>query len=94
MEDEKQRLIMRAGSLEAKQLFVKAAECYLGAGEERKAAEAYEKGCAYGKAIALFSKLGRKEDAERCEKKRDGASTGGSWLDVQAEFQKDAGNPY
>jgi hypothetical protein len=94
MENEKQDLILRAAALEGKQLFVKAAELYLQAGEEGRAAQAYEKGCAYDKAIALFLKMGKKEDAARCGKMRDAASTGGSWMDMQADFQKDAGNPY
>ena len=38
--------------------------------------------------------LGKKDDAARCRKKRDADSTGGTWQDIQAEFQKDAGNPY
>ena len=33
-------------------------------------------------------------DVMRCRKLRDAASTGGTWQDIQAEFQKDAGNPY
>ena len=93
-DEEKQSLLLRAAVLEKKQLFVKAAEAYLKAGEEGKAAKAYEKGCAYDKAIALFEKMGDSEGAERCRKLRDAASGGGSWLDLQSEFQKDAGNPY
>jgi len=94
MEDEKQKFVLRASALEKRQLFVKAAELYLQAGEEGKAAGAYEAGCAYDKAIGLFKKMGKEKDIARCEKKRDAASTGGSWLDMQSEFQKDAGNPY
>ncbi len=94
MENEKQAMLLRAAALEKRQLYVKAAELYLRAGEEGKAAGAYEEGCAYDKAIALFKKMGKEEDIARCGKKRDAASTGGSWLDMQSEFQKDAGNPY
>jgi len=94
MDNDGQQIILRANSLEKKQLYVKAAELYLQAGEEGKAAKAYETGCAYDKAILLFKKMGKKEDVARCEKKRDAASSGGSWLDLQSEFQKDAGNPY
>ncbi|MFA5929593.1 MAG: hypothetical protein WC861_01815 [Candidatus Micrarchaeia archaeon] len=91
---EKTRLLARAKRLEEKMLFVKAAEIYLSLSMEAEAAVAYERGSDYTRAAALFEKLGKGEDAARCRKSRDAASTGGTWQDIQAEFQKDAGNPY
>ncbi|MFA6328225.1 MAG: hypothetical protein WCY41_02150 [Candidatus Micrarchaeia archaeon] len=93
-ETEKASQLARAARLEGKMLFVKAAEVYLSLSMEAEAADAYEKGSDYSHAASLFDKLGKKEDAARCRKKRDAASTGGTWQDMQAEFQKDAGNPY
>ena len=75
-------------------LFVKAAEIHLSLSMEKEAAAAYEKGSDYTRAASLFDKLGKPSDAARCRKNRDAASTGGTWQDIQAEFQKDAGNPY
>ncbi|MCX6771941.1 MAG: hypothetical protein NTX79_07850 [Candidatus Micrarchaeota archaeon] len=93
-EEEKTKLLGRAARLEAKMLFVKAAEVYLSLSMDAEAAVAYEKGSDYSRAAALFEKLGKPRDAARCRKLRDAASTGGTWMDMQAEFQKDAGNPY
>ncbi|MFA6908101.1 MAG: hypothetical protein WC263_04725 [Candidatus Micrarchaeia archaeon] len=93
-EEEKQALLARARRLEGKMLFVKAAEIYLSLSMDAEAAAAFERGSDYSRAAALFEKLGKKEDAARCRKSRDAASTGGTWQDMQAEFQKDAGNPY
>ena len=93
-EQEKQKLLSRAKRLEEKSLFVKAAETYLLLGMEGEAAASYEKCGAFDRAIALFKKLGKGEDAARCGKKRDAASTGKTWADLQADFQKDKGNPY
>jgi len=93
-ETEKTKLLARAKRLEEKMLFVKAAEIYLSLSMEAEAAEAYEKGSDYSHAASLFDKLGKKADAARCRKNRDAASTGGTWQDIQPEFQKDAGNPY
>ncbi|MCX8175148.1 MAG: hypothetical protein N3E51_03000 [Candidatus Micrarchaeota archaeon] len=94
MEDsEKQALLAKAARLEGKLLFVKAAEIYLKLEMPESAAAAYEKGGAYEKAAALFEKLGRAEDAARCRAKRDAEATGQTWQDLQAEFQKDKGNP-
>ena len=93
-ETEKTKLLARAKRLEEKMLFVKAAEIYLSLSMEAEAAVAYEKGSDYTRAADLFTKLGKAEDAARCRKNRDAASTGGTWQDIQAEFQKDAGNPY
>jgi len=93
-EEEKQKLLARAARLEGKMLFVKAAEIYLSLALEKQAAQAFEKGSDYTRAAALFEKLGMKEDAARLRKMRDANSTGGTWQDIQAEFQKDAGNPY
>ena len=87
-------LVAKAARLEEKLLFVKAAEVYLKLGEKGKAAAAYEKGSAFDKAAGLFASLGKEEDATRCRKKRDAASTGQTWQDMQAEFQQDKGNPY
>jgi hypothetical protein len=93
---EKERLLSRAKSLEAKQLFVKAADYYLKAEMGFEAASAYEKAMAYDKAEALFRKLGKNEDAERCREKREKSSSerGKTWQDLQSEFQQDKGNPY
>jgi hypothetical protein len=91
---EKSGLLARAKRLEGKMLFVKAADIYVGLGMGQEAASAYEKGSAFDKAAEQFSKLGKMDDAARCRKKRDENSTGGTWQDLQAEFQKDAGNPY
>ena len=93
-ESERTLLIAKAARLEEKMLFVKAAEVYLKLSEDGKAAEAYEKGSAFDRAAALFSKAGKDKDAARCRAKRDAASTGQTWQDVQSEFQKDSGNPY
>jgi len=93
-EEEKAKPLSRAKRLEEKMLFVKAAEIYLSLSMEAEAAAAYEKGSDYSRAALLFDKLGKKEDAARCRKLRDANSTGGTWQDIQAEFQKDAGNPY
>ncbi|MCX8195341.1 MAG: hypothetical protein N3G22_04530 [Candidatus Micrarchaeota archaeon] len=95
-ESEKQALIARAAKLESRQLFVKAAEIYIKAGAELEAASAYEKAMAYDKAELLYRKLGKNEEAERCRQKREQARSEASksWLDLQAEFQKDKGNPY
>ena len=93
-EEEKAKQLARAKRLEGKMLFVKAAEIYLSLSMDVEAAVAFEKGSDYTRAVALFDKLGKKEDAARCRKKRDADSTGGTWQDIQAEFQKDAGNPY
>jgi hypothetical protein len=92
-ENEKSELHAKAKRLEGKMLFVKAAEIYLALGMRLEAAEAYEKGSAFDKAVDHFVKLGKEEDAARCRKKRDENSTGGTWQDLQAEFQKDGGNP-
>ena len=93
-EEEKQKLLARAKRLEEKMLFVKAAEIYVSLSMEKEAAIAYEKGSAFDKAEPIFLKLGKKADAERCKLKKEAAATGRSWLDMQAEFQQDAGNPY
>jgi len=93
-EAEKSKQLARAKRLEEKMLFVKAAEIYLSLSLESEAAEAFEKGSDYSRAASLFEKLGKADRAERCRKLRDAASTGGTWQDMQAEFQKDAGNPY
>ena len=95
-EQDKQLLVEKAKRLESKQLFVKAADYFLKADMESEAASAYEKAMAYGKAEALFKKLGKAEDAARCKGKREKSSSdaGKSWLDLQSEFQKDKGNPY
>jgi hypothetical protein len=93
MED-KDKAIARAKRLEEKMLFVKAAEAYLSVSMKEEAAKAYERGGAYDKAIELFGALGKKEEAERCRKKRDESSTGKTWMDMQSDFQHDAGNPY
>ena len=93
-EEEKQKQLARARRLEEKMLFVKAAEVYLSLSMQEQAAAAYEKGSDYTRAADLFDKLGKKVDAARCRKLRDANSTGGTWQDMQAEFQKDAGNPY
>lgn len=90
---EKAALLARAKRLEGKMLFVKAADAYVTLGMGAEAAAAYEKGSAFDKAAEQFMKLGRKDDAERCRKKRDENSTGSTWQDLQAEFQKDSGNP-
>ena len=93
-ETEKAKQLARAKRLEEKMLFVKAAEIYLSLSMEAEAAVAYEKGSDYTRAANLFTKLGKALDAARCRKLRDANSTGGTWQDIQAEFQKDAGNPY
>lgn len=91
---EKTQLLAKAKRLESRMLYVKAAEIYLPLAMEAEAASAYERGGAYDKASALFEKMGKKEDAARCRRLRDENSTGATWQDTQAEFQKDAGNPY
>lgn len=95
-ETEKQQLVEKAHRLEAKQLFVKAADYYLKVDMGFEAASAYEKAMAFEKAESLFRKLGKNEDAERCKAKREKASgeAGRTWQDLQSEFQKDKGNPY
>jgi hypothetical protein len=93
-EGEKAKLLARASRLEAKMLFVKAAEAYLSLSMEAEAAAAYEKGGDYSRAAGLFAKLGKEGDAARCRKKRDEGATGSTWQDLQAEFQQDKGNPY
>ena len=93
-EEEKQKLLSRAKRLEEKMLFVKAAEIYTSLSLLPEAASAYEKGSDYTRAAELYTKLGKDADAARCRKLRDAASTGNTWQDMQAEFQKDAGNPY
>ncbi|MCX6769880.1 MAG: hypothetical protein NT051_04345 [Candidatus Micrarchaeota archaeon] len=91
---QKAELIAKAKRLEGKMLYVKAAAVYLELGMGAEAAAAYEKCGDYGKAADLFVKLKREADAARCRKKRDENSTGNTWQDLQADFQKDAGNPY
>ena len=93
-DEEKTKQLARAKRLEDKMLFVKAAEIYLSLSMEAEAAAAFERGSDYSRAASLFEKLGKADDAARCKKLRDAASTGGTWQDMQAEFQKDAGNPY
>ncbi len=93
-EAEKQELAAKAKRLEGKQMFVKAAEIYSKLGMDADAAKAYEAAGAFDKAIALYLKMEKKADAERCKKKRDEASTGQTWQDMQSEFQQDSGNPY
>jgi len=92
-ESEKQALAARAKKCEGRQLFVKAAEYYLEAGMESEAADAYEKAAAYLKAEEIFDRLGKKEDAARCKKLREDAANQPLWSDLQADFQKDRGNP-
>ncbi len=93
-ETERQALLAKARRLEEKMLFVKAAENYIKLEMKLEAAGAYEKGGAFDKAAGLFEKIGKRDDAERCKKKRDAASSGTTWQDLQAEFQQDKGNPY
>lgn len=93
-ENEKTALAAKAKRLEGKQMFVKAAEAYFSLGMNEDAASAYERGGAFEKAAVLFSKLGKEAEAARCRAKRDAASTGQTWQDLQAEFQQDKGNPY
>ena len=93
-EAEKAALLARAKRLEGKLLYVKAADAYLQLGLQPEAASALEKGGAFDRAAELFSKIGKKEDAARCRAKRDTASTGQTWQDLQSEFQQDKGNPY
>ena len=93
-ETEKQELLAKAKRLEGKQMFVKAAEIYSTLGMDAEAAKAYESAAAFDKAIAIYTKMGKKADVERCKKKRDEASTGQTWQDMQADFQHDSGNPY
>ena len=93
-ESERQALAQRAASLEKKQLYVKAAEVYLKAGMGQDAARALETCGAYERAEKLFRELGMAQDADRCAKKRDSVSSGQTWMDLQAEFQQDKGNPY
>ena len=93
-EMEKQSLLAKAARLEAKMLFVKAGDISLSLMMRGNAAEAYEKGGAYDKAIAQFEKLGKNDDADRCRAKRDEGRSGKTWSDEQVEFQKDKGNPY
>ncbi|MEM4554873.1 MAG: hypothetical protein QXT25_03430 [Candidatus Anstonellaceae archaeon] len=91
---DRQALVEKAHRLEKKQLFVKAAEVYLSAGMEKEAAEAYEKGGDFEKALKLFEKLGDAEAAKRCRHKLEESFSGLTWQDLQAEFQKEKGNPY
>lgn len=93
-DEEKAKLLARAKRLEEKLLFVKASDAYLQLGMQSEAAFALEKGGAFDRAAELFSKIGKKEDAVRCRAKRDAASTGQTWQDLQSEFQHDSGNPY
>jgi hypothetical protein len=93
-EEEKATLLSRVKRLEEKMLFVKAAEAYLLLSMPNEAASALERGGDYSRAAELYTKLGKKEDAERCRKLRDDGATGGTWQDLQAEFQQDKGNPY
>ncbi|MFA6214413.1 MAG: hypothetical protein WC717_04005 [Candidatus Micrarchaeia archaeon] len=93
-DSEKEKLLARARRLEEKMLFVKAAEIYASLSMEADAAAAYEKGSDYTRAASLFEKLGKADDAARCRKRRDEGATGGTWQDLQAEFQQDKGNPY
>ena len=92
-EAEKSSLLSKAKRLEGKMLFVKAAEIYLSLFMQAEAASALERGGAYDRAASLFEKMGKAEDATRCRRLRDAASTGSTWQDVQAEFQQDKGNP-
>jgi hypothetical protein len=93
-DSEREKLLARAKRLEGKMLFVKAGEAYLALLMEAEAAGAFERGGDYGRAAALFEKLGKPEDASRCRKLRDENSTGSTWQDEQAKFQQDKGNPY
>lgn len=93
-EAEKQELLAKAKRLEGKQMLVKAAEIYATLGMEADAARAFEAAASFDKAIALYLKMGKPEDAARCRKKRDEASTGQTWQDMQSDFQHDSGNPY
>jgi hypothetical protein len=93
-DEEKSRLLARAKRLEEKMLFVKAAEAYILLSMPNEAATALERGGDYSRAAELYVKLGKKEDAARCRKLRDEGATGGTWQDIQAEFQQDKGNPY
>lgn len=93
-EEERQKLLARAKTLEGKMLYVKAADILVSLGMEDAAAVDYEKASAFDRAEVIFRKLGKKADADRCKLKKEAAATGRSWLDMQAEFQKDAGNPY
>ena len=93
-ENEKAELAGKAKKLEAKQMYVKAAETYLQAGMREEAARAYETGGAFLKAEELFGKIGKAEDAARCRQKREEAANQPTWSDLQADFQADRGNPY
>ena len=93
-EEEKAKLLARAKRLEEKMLFVKAADAYLQLSMQDEAATALERGGDYSRAAELYTKLGKKGDAERCRKLRDANSTGNTWQSMQAEFQQDKGNPY
>lgn len=87
-------MMEKAKRLEAKSLFVKAAEIYLQLGQEAKAAETYEKAGDWRHAEELFAKLGRTEDAARCKQKRETETNQPTWDELQNEFQQDKGNPY
>ena len=93
-DEEKAKLLAKAKRLEEKLLYVKAADIYLKLGMNDEAASALEKGGAFDRAAELFAKAGKEEDAARCRAKRDAASTGQTWQDLQSEFQQDKGNPY
>ncbi len=82
-------LLAKAQRLEAKKLFVKAAEVYKKIGMNDKAAKAYENGGAFEEAASLFDSLGLKEDAARCRKSLEDSKNPKTWLDLQADFQQD-----
>ena len=93
-DEDNTKLVARAGALEKRQNFVKAAELYLQANMKEKAAEVYERGCDYLKAAGVYEELGRNEDAERCKEKHKKANAYGTWEDEQKSFQQEFGNPY
>lgn len=86
--DEKEGLA-KAARLEAKSLYVKAAQIYEKLGHEEKAAAAYENGGDFEKAISIFEKLGKSDDAKRCRGKKEAAAQPETWDDLQAKFQAD-----
>ncbi|MCX8197526.1 MAG: hypothetical protein N3G80_04420 [Candidatus Micrarchaeota archaeon] len=90
---DKANLMAKAALLEKKQLFIRAAEIYLSCGMEQEAACAYEKGGSFEKAAKIYEKLGKTEEAKRCRLKLEAQLSGQSWQDLQAEFQKEKGNP-
>lgn len=93
-EEKNSKYVSKAEELEKKQLFVKAAEYYLKAGFKEKAAKAYESGFSFKEAEALYTELGKIDDAKRCREKQKPGSAPVTWGDEQASFQKDWGNPY